>query len=122
MTLPDGSEDGWGRPLDIDVLRDTFKPAKGHYNEWRMRECDIIGIYVENPNEILAKKIVSIEAPGMDTISEISAEPRTLVEVTAAFSELPVYTFEAGEITAVHVPPSVIYPWPPTSPFVPIQS
>lgn len=121
MTLPDGTENGRGTALDANVLADTLNPPSGQYNEWRMRECDVIGIYVENLGEILAKKTVVIEAPDIDPTSEISAEPRTLTEVTTAFPELPIYTFQAGEIVAVRVPPSVVYPWPVTSPPAPTR-
>ena len=121
MTLPNGTEDGLGKPLDVGVLSETFNPPNGYYNEWRMRECDVIGIYFEGDREILAKKTILIEVPEMAPIIDVATQSVTVPQINTAFPELPIYTFQAGELVATRVPPSVIYPWPVTSPAAPTR-
>lgn len=115
MTLPDGTEDGIGKPLDKDVLRETLNPPLGQINEWRMRECDVVGIYVEDCADIQVKEEVIIPVPDMHPVLDVATSSCTLKDIADAFPELPIYTFQAGEIFAARVPPSVVYPWPLTS-------
>jgi hypothetical protein len=120
-TLPDGTENTACAPLDETGLKDTFEPPAGGYNEWRMRECDVIGVYVESSEGLpLAKKRVTIEVPGQAPIHDISAERRGINEVIDAFPELPIYTFAGSEIAAIRVPPSTVYPWILTSAPAPV--
>jgi hypothetical protein len=113
-TMADGSQGSLGDKLDDESFAKTFDVAEGDYNEWRMIESDVVGVYVENSSP-RAKRHVELCDPDDGTLMglDISAEPVALHEVVKSFPELPVLTKTTDGIMALKFPANTIYPWPP---------
>lgn len=110
----DGSELGAGQPLDDDTFKRSFQVPDGGYNEWRVRESEVVGIYVEGEGgKIYVKKQKLLNDPdtGLPLSQEVCFQSIPLTEVHDAFPDLPVYSRCGGEIIATKIPGSVLYPW-----------
>src|SRR5271165_353936 len=46
MQFPDGAEDSLGSRLSAETFGQTFAVRRGAYNEWRVKDCDVLGIFV----------------------------------------------------------------------------
>lgn len=98
-----------GKPLTEATFEETFAVAPGSYNEWRMQDCDAVGVYIEG-NPLAAKRPqVFRDEEGNALASGIGVQPIDASEVFDAFPDMPVYTMCGGEIMAVRIPPEVIY-------------
>lgn len=120
LTNPNGEEDGLGEPLDQSSFDRSFNVEAGAYNEWRVKESDVIGVYFEGDGrELYAKKYIFHEdtETGMPIAIDIGIKIITLAEVHESFPDLPVYTRIDGKIMATNIPGSVIYPWSLTGHF-----
>jgi hypothetical protein len=109
MTI-DGGEYGLGaNQVTEEAVEHTFKvPPNERYNEWRVRESDAIGIYVEGRPYVKKYETVKKEEHQITTITPQSI---SLQEIHDAFSELPIYSRHEERIVATNVPGNVVYPW-----------
>lgn len=113
-TNPVGDEQGMGKPLDQDSFDRSFDVASGGYNEWRVQEADVIGVYWEaTSGQLHAKKLTILK--DLDTGASVSVNigihPISVPEVHASFPDLPAYTRLEDQIVASNIPGSVLYPW-----------
>jgi hypothetical protein len=113
-TIAAGQELGGGDPLCQEAFDRSFSVPPGQYNEWRVRDCEVVGIYWETENgELHAKKRVVMRDPdtGAPLSEEIAIAPVSVSYVHECFPDLPAYTRSEGRIIASNVPFSAIYPW-----------
>lgn len=102
MVANDGSDLSMGRPLTCESFEETFNPT-GHYNEWRLKGAEVIGIYVAKQNNLHAKQRVIVPG-GPEPIEAISAESVDLKDVFNNFPDLLVYAHEAGQLVTLPRP------------------
>jgi hypothetical protein len=114
-TQLDGSESGMGDDLNQESFNRSFNAPPGEYNEWRVRESDVVGIYWEQIDGVAyAKKATTLTDPdsGAPIGQDITMQPVTADEIHAAFPDLPVYTpTNDGRILATNISGSALYPW-----------
>ena len=113
-TMISGQELGGGDPLSHETFERSFSVPPGQYNEWRVRDCEVVGIYWEAENgELHAKKRIIMQDPdtGTPLSEEIVSDPVQVSYVHECFPDLPVYTRCNGRIVASNIPISAIYPW-----------
>ena len=94
--LADGSDGSLGKPLSAATFNQTFEACAGTYNEWRVTNCEVQGIFVASETSLSAKKKVPLSIDGMIIGHDIGALPITLCEVFSAFPDLPVYTLDSA--------------------------
>ena len=99
MTLPDGSDGSAGVPLSASSLASTFKVC-GAYNEWRVRDAEVVGIFIANPSNIYVKKEQKFDAGG-HKFNEVAATSVSLNEVLDAFPDRKIFTMGPDGLIAV---------------------
>jgi hypothetical protein len=104
VQLADGSDGSLGGQLSSATLDQTFVVREGAYNEWRVRDCEVVGVFVASGDGLLAKKKVPLCSDGVVLGYDIAATPIMLGEVFAAFPGLPVYTITTQGWLRVEAP------------------
>ncbi|MDB6103183.1 MAG: hypothetical protein JWO52_3182 [Gammaproteobacteria bacterium] len=90
LTLPDGSDHSLGVPFSKQSFEDTFN-LTGAYNEWRVKDAGIKGIFVANPRAIYAKTKKDV-GEGEHRQEIIAAEQIELATIEALFTNHDLYT------------------------------
>lgn len=90
--LADGVELSGGNPLSADTFKQTFQVPEGRYNEWRIKDADVVGIFVASEHSLSAKKNCPIYADGVLLFNDIVEVDIPLQEVFDTFPDLPIYT------------------------------
>ncbi len=103
MTLSDGTDGTLGEPLTPETLEATFGVWFGNYNEWRVHDAEVVGIFVADPLNIEVKKEVVLDAGG-EECKTVAAESIELSEVFAAFPHHSIFTM--GHEGLVEIPRS----------------
>ena len=103
MTLSDGTDGTLGLPLTPETLAETFGVWFGNYNEWRVRDAEVVGIFVADPLNIRVKEEVVLDAGG-EECRTVAAESIDLSEVFAAFPHQSIFTL--GPAGLVEIPRS----------------
>lgn len=80
-----------GKSLTIENFHESFQVADEEYNEWRIINAKVKGIFVFDSNNILTRRPVSIKLLG-EVTKTMSAEPVTLNEIKSTFPGCTVYT------------------------------
>ena len=109
-----GHEQGAGDNLSQDSLIHSFDVSRGDYNEWRVRDFDVVGIYWEAENgHIYAKKHADLKHPdtGETIAQEIVMQKISVSDVHNSFPELPVFTRNGDKVVASNANGSVLDPW-----------
>lgn len=93
--LQDGEDQSAGSKPDLAAVEKSLEVACGTYNEWRINGAKVAGIYVEDPDRILAKRKIKFEA--LDQEHEtISATTVELEDVRTFFPGMKIFTFKNG--------------------------
>jgi hypothetical protein len=90
MTLADGTDGSLGSPLTQETLTATFDVQPGHYNEWRVRGAEVLGIFVDDPRSISVKKDLVFYVGGEKVIT-VAADPIGIAEVFSAFPKCSIF-------------------------------
>jgi hypothetical protein len=106
----DWQEGTLGAHLTAEELKQSMEVQSGNYNEWRVRDCDVVGVYVEEP--LQAKKA----GPQFDPddnylVQDIALETIQPEELYRNFADLPIITRSGDRkrFVAIHVPVSLLY-------------
>lgn len=109
MSLGGDAEGSLGERLTAEAARRSLDVPAGEYNEWRVRDSEVVAVYFEEP--LAAKQRVCVQADGVFLGEDIASVPIALSEVHKAFVDLPVLTRSPDQtrFTASHVPVSALY-------------
>lgn len=92
-----GLEGSMGEAPTEQTILDSLDVPDGSYNEWRIRGAKPTGIFVANPRNILAKKVLTWHT-GIEQVTDIGCQKISLADVFAAFPKLPVYTMRGHKL------------------------
>ena len=109
MSLGGDQEGSLGEPLTAETARGSLDVPAGEYNEWRVRDSEVVGVYYEAP--LAAKRRVCLESEGVFLGEDIASSPVAMGEVHETFVDLPVLTRSSDQtrFVASHVPVSTLY-------------
>ena len=86
-----------------DSFEQTFQVNIGQYNEWRVQNADVFGIFVNNPSKNYAKKKLTINEDKI-SFEEIGLTTIFINEVFESFPGLLVYTMGSNGVEEVKKP------------------
>lgn len=99
-TLPNGEELSGGVKLTKQNFESSFNVMPDRYNEWRVQGADVVGIYIENPNAILVKKIQTFVTP-LDEVETITGTSVDLTFVKQSFDGYKFYTMSSSGLVEI---------------------
>ena len=86
-----------------DSFEQTFQVNIGQYNEWRVQNADVFGIFVNNPSKNYAKKKLTINEDKI-SFEDIGLTTIFINEVFESFPGLLVYTMGSNGVEEVKKP------------------
>jgi hypothetical protein len=98
--LADGSDGSGGFPLSPETLASTFNVWIGNYNEWRVRDAEVLGIFVADPPNILVKKEIVLNVDWHE-FTDVGATSILLDEVFAAFPHHSIFTMGSAGLIMI---------------------
>ena len=94
--LADGQELSGGERLTPANLESTFNVQPGEYNEWRVQDADVTGIFVTSPDTVWAKTHQVMPLDDGQLFRDIWPKPFAIDEVRAAFPGWSIFTMTAS--------------------------
>jgi len=86
-TQENGEDWGFGLPLTRESFAGSFAVPAGEYNEWRVRDFDVVAVYVDGKPLGKKRSVTMINDVPLDTIAPV---PVSFEELSGAFPGLPV--------------------------------
>jgi hypothetical protein len=114
--------EGLGEALGRETLTATLEPTTSDYNEWTVKDADVVGIFVDLASKLevameVDPKTVDGYDPSIVHVGQIVGACKIgLKEVFDAFPDQPIFGFQDGEIVNLRLPkgaavnPEDIYP------------
>ncbi len=73
-----GHREGLGKALTCEILKETLEPRTPNYNEWTVRDADIVGIFVDLASTLeVAKTVDAATIEGYDPTAMLHVGPTT---------------------------------------------